>query len=68
MVTTLNGGITGATVNFPTTAAAFTTYSVLVNGYNGEGEIRLDLIDNNSIDTRVTNLPLGGPSAEKNQN
>ncbi len=63
VVTTLNGGITGATVNFPTTAAPFTTYSVLVNGYNGEGEIRLDLIDDNSIDTRVTNLPLGGPGA-----
>jgi Calx-beta domain/Carboxypeptidase regulatory-like domain len=59
-VTTVAGAITGSTVTTVSSSSPFTTYQVTVMGYSGNGEIRLDLVDDDSIQTRVTNLPLGG--------
>jgi len=63
VVTALSGAVSGATVSSVNSVSPFTTYAVTVTATTGEGEFRLDLIDDDSIQTRTTNLPLGGTGA-----
>jgi len=56
------GTISGAVIDSAVASAPFTNYNVTVNGFTGDGDIRLDLSDReNDIVTRGTLLPLGGP-------
>jgi autotransporter-associated beta strand protein len=53
-------GLTGATIS--NVSGSGTTYTVTVNGYSGNGTLRLDVTDNDSIVDGSGN-PLGGPGA-----
>ena len=57
---TTDPGITGAAITNVSPVSG-TTYTVSVNTGSGSGDIRLDLVDDNSI-LDVGNNPLGGPN------
>ncbi len=57
---TVTGNLTGASVAEISGSAS--AYNVTVNTGNGDGTLRLDLTDNDSI-VNATNNPLGGPGA-----
>ncbi|MBI5095677.1 MAG: SMP-30/gluconolactonase/LRE family protein [Candidatus Hydrogenedentes bacterium] len=56
---TTTGGVLGASVTSVTGSGA--TYTVDVNTGSGDGTIRLDVVDRDTIVGAVSSLPLGGP-------
>ena len=60
-VTASNGDVQATTP--VVVSAGPTTYTVQINDIHGSGDLRLDLIDNNTIATASGSFPLGGPGA-----
>jgi hypothetical protein len=54
------GGVTGATIDSVTDTGDSINYTVHVSTGTGEGNLRLDLVDNNTITSVANGSPLGG--------